>query len=227
VLVVQSSTHGTDHACLLDAIAQLGSGARGVGMVDAAVRATELRRLTQGGIRAARFLMTLGGVVGWDEVERLAAQVADAGWFVNLQIRGSMLLDKLDTIARLPGPVVIDHMGIFGPIEPSHPSVRALLHLLDSGDVWVKMSAPYAGGAMGRFPYHAAGPFAQAWVRHAPNRLIWGSDWPHTFLIQVHYQPSPDGADLFDLLLDWVEDPAVLHQILVDNPTQLMGATLS
>ena len=227
VLVVQSSTHGTDHACLLDAIAQLGPGTRGVGMVNVGVTEAELRRLTVGGIRAARFLMTPGGVVDWSEAARLAGRVVDAGWFVNLQIRGNTLLDRFDAIARLPGPVVIDHMGNFGPIRPDDPFVRALLRLLDTGRVWVKMSAPYAGGAMGAFPYTAAAPLAQALARHAPNRLMWGSDWPHTFLTQVYGQPAPDGADLFDLLLDWVEDPAMRHRILVDNPEQLLGTILS
>ena len=223
VLVVQSSTHGTDHSCLLDAIAQLGPGARGVGMVDAGVSEAELRRLTQGGIRAARFLMTPGGVVGWDEAERLAARVVEAGWFVNLQIRGAMLLEHFDTIARLPGSVVIDHMGNFGPIQPDQPQVQALLRLLDSGRFWVKLSAPYAGGAMGPPPYPAAAPLARALVRHAPERVMWGSDWPHTFLTQVHRQPAPDIVDLFDLLLDWADDPDVRRRILVDNPAGLLG----
>ena len=224
VLVVQSSTHGTDHACLLDAIAQLGPGARGVGMVDAAVTDAELHRLSAGCVCAARFLMTPGGVVGWDEAARLAARVVDAGWVVNLQVHGETLPDRFDDIAALPGPVVIDHMGAFGPVATDHPSVLALLRLLDTGRVWVKLSAPYARGAMGPLPYAPAAPLARALVRHAPDRLTWGSDWPHTFLTQVHRQPAPDPAALFDLLADWVEDPATRRLILVETPDRLFGA---
>ncbi len=224
VLVVQSSTHGTDHACLLDAIAQFGPSARGVAMVDASVTDAELRRLTEGGVCAARFLMTPGGVADWTEVRPLAARVVDAGWVVNLQIRGAALLERFDLIRRLPGRVVIDHMGNFGPIDPDATGVRFLLRLLDTGRVWAKMSAPYAGGAMGPFPYAAATGLAQMLVRHAPERLTWGSDWPHTFLTQVHHQPAPDPAALFDLLLDWAADPAIRQMILVDTPNDLFGA---
>ena len=223
VLVVQSSTHGTDHSCLLDALSQLGPGARGVAMVDASVKDAELRRLSAGGVRAARFLMTPGGVVNWDEAARLAARVVAAGWVVNLQIRGDTLLERFDTIARLPGPVVIDHMGNFGPIAPEAPSVQGLLRLLDTGRVWVKLSAPYAGGRMGPFPYGPASPLARALVRHAPDRLMWGSDWPHTFLTQVHQQPAPDPVPLFDMLLDWVDDPTFHHRILMETPERLFG----
>ncbi len=221
VLVVQSSTHGTDHACLLDAIAAIGPGARGVGMPDPAVTDAALRRLTSGGICAARFLMTPGGVVPWSDAQRLAGRVSDAGWVVNLQIDGATLLDRFDAIAALPGPVVIDHIGNFGPIPPDHPALAALLRLLDTGRIWVKLSAPYAKGAMGPFPYAAATPLARALVQHAPGRLTWGSDWPHTFLTKVHRQPAPDPAALFDLLLDWADDPAVRQQILVDTPNAL------
>lgn len=224
VLVVQSSTHGTDHACLLDAIAGLGPGARGVGMVDATVTDAELRCLTQGGICAARFLMTAGGVVPWPDVRSLADRVTGAGWAVNLQIHGETLLERADAIAALPGPVVIDHIGNFGPVSPTDPTFLALLRLLDTGRIWVKLSAPYARGTMGKFPYDPAAPLARALVKHAPDRLTWGSDWPHTFLTQVHHQPAPDPAALFDLLLDWAEDPAVRHLILVDTPNYLFWA---
>ena len=223
VLVVQSSTHGTDHACLLDAIAALGPGARGVAMVDAGVTPAELRRLTQGGVCAARFLMTPGGVVPWAEAARLAGRVTDAGWAVNLQVHGETLLDRHDEIRALPGRVVIDHIGAFGPVAPSHPAVAALLRLLDSGRFYVKLSGPYARGAMGPFPYAAATPLAQALVQHAPGRLTWGSDWPHTFLTQVYRQPAPDPAALLDLLLDWAPDPRDRQAILVDTPDRLFA----
>lgn len=223
VLVVQSSTHGTDHSCLLDALSQLGPGARGVAMVDSSVEDAELRRLSASGVRAARFLMTPGGVVGWNEAARLASRVAAEGWVVNLQIRGDTLLERFDTISGLPGPVVIDHMGNFGPIAPDAPPVQGLLRLLDTGRVWVKLSAPYAGGRMGPFPYGPALPLARALVRHAPDRLMWGSDWPHTFLTQVHQQPAPDPILLFDMLLDWADDPTVRHRILIETPERLFG----
>ena len=223
VIVVQSSTHGTDHACLLDAIAQLGPGARGVGMVDVGVTNAALHRLTAGGVVAARFLMMPGGVVPWDEVPRLAARVAAVGWLVNLQVRGEDLADRFDAVAGLRGPVVIDHMGNYGLVDPESEAFRVLLRLLDTGRVWVKLSAPYAQGVMGAFPYDAAARVARALVRHAPERLVWGSDWPHTFLTEVYRQPAPDPQALFGLLGEWVGDEAVWQRILVDTPNRLFN----
>jgi len=224
VLVVQSSIHGTDHACLLDAITQFGPGARGVGMVDAAVTDAELLRLTQGGVRGARCLMTPGGVLSWDEVAPLAARVNAFGWHTNLQFRGATLPDRFGAIAGLPGEVVIDHMGLFSrPIKPDHPHVKLLLRLLDTGRVWVKLSAPYGGGVMGPPPYTSAWPLARALIRHAPERLVWGSDWPNTFMTQVYKLPPGDPAMLLDLLLEWTEDESVRRRTLADNPEALFG----
>ena len=224
-LVVQSSAHGTDHAGLLDAITTLAPGACGIAMVDAAVADAELRRLTRGGVRGARFLMAPGGVLSWDELEPLAARIQQVGWHVNLQLDGHELADRAGLIARLPGQVIIDHLGMFGrPVRDDHPSVTALLHLLDTGRVWVKLSAPYAGGGMGAPPYPAAGRLARTLVRHMPDRLMWGSNWPHPFTTQVRGLPAEDDAMLLDLLLDWAEDAHVRHGILVDNPATLFGA---
>ena len=223
-LGVQSSAPGTAHAGLLDAIATLGPGTRGIGMVDASVSDAELRRLNRGGVRGARFLMVPGGVLSWDELEPLAARIQQVGWHVNLQLDGHELADRAGLVARLPGQVIIDHLGMFGrPVRDDHPSVTALLRLLDSGRVWVKLSAPYAGGGMGDPPYPAAGRLARILVRHAPERLMWGSNWPHPFTTQVRGLPAEDDAMLLDLLLDWADDVHVRRRILVDNPATLFG----
>ncbi len=223
-LVVQSSAYGTDHACLLDAIATLGPGARGIGMVGLGVADAELRRLTQGGVCGARFLMVPGGVLSWDELQPVAARVMGLGWCINLQLQGYDLAERAALVAGLPGQVIIDHLGMFGrPVPTDHPSVAAMLRLLDSGRVWVKLSAPYAGGGMGEAPYPAAGALARLLVRHAPERLLWGSNWPHPFTTQVRGLPAEDDAMLLDLLLDWAEDERVRDRILVDNPAGLFG----
>ena len=224
VLVVQSSAHGTDHACLLDAIGILGSGARGIGMVDAAVADAELRRLTAGGVRGARFLMVPGGVLAWDELEALACRIQSHGWHINIQLDGHELADHAALLARLPGQVIVDHLGMFGrPVAPSHPSFEALLRLLDSGRFWVKLSAPYAGGGMGTAPYPAACILARALVRHAPERLLWGSNWPHPFTTQVRRLPAEDDAMLLNPLLEWADDEDVRSRILAGNPQALFG----
>lgn len=224
VLVIQSSTHGTDHACLLDAIGQFGPSARGVAMVDATVSHAELARLTQAGVRGARCLMTPGGVLSWEEVPALSARIQDHGWHTNLQMRGNTFPERFDVIRALPGPVVIDHLGLFSrPIGPEHSEVQILLRLLDTGRVWVKLSAPYGGGLMGPPPFTAAWPLARALIHHAPERMLWGSDWPHTFMTEVYKLPPGDPATLLDLLLEWTDDPKVRRHILVNNPEALFG----
>lgn len=224
VLVVQSSAHGTDHACLLDALNTLGPGAQGIGMVDAAVTDAELTRLTAGGVRGARFLMMPGGVLTWNELHALACRIQAHGWHVNIQLDGHELAERAELLARLPGQVIVDHLGMFGrPVAPSHPSFMALLRLLDIGRFWVKLSAPYAGGGMGEAPYPAAGILARSLVRHAPGRLLWGSNWPHPFTTQVRHLPAEDDAMLLDLLLDWAEDESVRNRILTSNPQALFG----
>lgn len=225
VLVIQSSTHGTDHACLLDALGQLGPGARGVAMVEPGVPDTELARLTQEGVRGARCLMTPGGVTPWDDVPTLSARIQAFGWHTNLQMRGNTFPERFETIRALPGQVVIDHLGLFSrPVEPDHPEVQVLQRLLDTGRVWVKLSAPYGGGTMGPPPFTAAWPLARALIRHAPDRMLWGSDWPHTFMTEVYKLPPGDAATLLDLLLHWTDDETVRRRILVDNPEALLVA---
>ena len=224
VLLVQSSVYGTDNRVMLDAVAELGPGAAGVALVDAAATDAHLDALTQGGVRAARFLMEPGGVLGWDELEHIAARVAARGWFVNLQMDGRGIADRADLIASLAAPVVVDHVGMFiEPVTPDHPSFRALLRLTANGRTWVKLSAPYAGGRTGAPPYLAVGALARALAREAPDRLLWGSNWPHPFTTQVRRSPAEDDAMLLDLLLDWVEEPAVRDRILADNPAALLG----
>lgn len=222
VLVVQSITYGTDNSCLLDAITALGPGARGVAMVGAGVADAELQRLARNGVRGARFLMLQGGVVGWDEAEGLAERIAALGWFVNLQLAGDTLPDRADLLARLPGPLVVDHMGLFRrPVSPDDPGVLTLLRLLDTGRTWVKLSAPFPDGSP---RYAGAVALARILVRHAPERMLWGSDWPHVTATQVRNEAPESNAVLLDLLLDYAEDDAHRRRILVDNPDTLIGA---
>ncbi len=224
VIVVQSSAYGTDHRCLLDAIATLGPGARGIGMVDRCVTDAELRRLTEGGVRGARFLMVPGGVLAWDELEQVAGRIQAFGWHVNVQVPGLELTERAALLQRLPGQVIVDHIGMFGePVPPGHDAFAALLGLLDTGRFWVKLSAPYAGGRTGEAPYPAVGVLARALVAHAPERLMWGSNWPHPFTTQVRGLPAEDDAMLLDLLLEWVPDQCVRDRILADNPAALFG----
>lgn len=224
VLVVQSSAYGTDNRCMVDALRRLDGRGRGVAMVDRDTTDATLADLTREGVRAIRLLMVPGGVVPWADVPLMAERVQAHGWHLNLQIDGRELPDRSAMLRGLPGRLVIDHLGMFGePIEQDHLAVRALLDLVEGGRTWVKLSAPYAGGLSGSPPYTRVAPLAKALVRAGPDRLVWGSNWPHPFTTQVRHLPPEDDAMLLDLLHEWTDDENILRSILVDAPEELFG----
>ena len=124
-------------------------------------------------------------------------------------------------LKRLPGDLVIDHVGKFlEPVTVDHPGFRTLLRLVDAGRCWVKLSAPYEVSKAGPPCYDDVGALAKALAKRAPERMVWASNWPHPSVSGKH---MPDDAQLLDLLLDWVTDDAVRSRILVDNPAALYG----
>ncbi len=219
-VVVQPSVYGTDNTCNLEAMAELGAEVRGVMVVDTEVSDAELARLTGLGVCGERFYM-LGGVLGWDILDEMAARVHDFGWHVQLQLDGRELGAHEAALRRLPGTLVIDHVGRFGePVGVDHPGFRALMRLVEGGRCWVKLSMPYDGSRVGPPNYDDVGVLAKALVRAAPERMLWASNWPHP---TVPVSERPDDAVLLDVLLDWVGDDATRHRILVDNPADLYG----
>jgi D-galactarolactone isomerase len=220
VVVVQAAAYGFDNSCTLDAMVELGRDvARGVATVGPETSEAKLERLTEAGVRGARFFMLKGGVVGWDALEATAARVASFGWHVQLQFDGRELPDREEEIRRLPCNFVIDHNGKYlEPVAPDHPAMKSLLRLLDSGRCWVKCSAPYETSKQGPPAYEDVGAIAKAIIRSAPERVVWASNWPHPSLAE-----PADEAALLDLLLDWAPDEATRRRILVDNPAALYG----
>ena len=219
VVVVQPSAYGKDNRCTLDAMAALGENARGVAVVDDSVTEAELRSLTDRGIRGIRFFMLPGGALTWDELEPMAARVQPYGWHVQLQLDGRLLPNFEERLKRLPCDLVIDHNGKFlEPVTPDDPAFRTLLRLLDDGRCWVKVSAPYETSKVGPPTYDDVGALAKALIKHAPERALWATNWPHP-----GRDPRPDDATLLNLLLDWSPDDETTRRILVDNPARLYG----
>ena len=216
VVVVQPTTYGLDNNCQLDAMAVLGDSARGVMVVGAETGAAELTRLTELGVRGARFHMLLGGAVSWDELEVVAASVAPYGWHIQLQLNGRELVSRLDQLRRLPVGLVVDHIGRFmAPVAPDSAEFAALLALVDDG-AHVKLSAPYESSVSGPPDYADTVPLVDALVAHAPDRLLWASNWPHP---GCDDPPSP--ADLIRLRERWLPTAELQSCVLVDNPTRL------
>jgi D-galactarolactone isomerase len=221
VIVVQPNAYQDDNRVTLAAIRALGPGAKGVGVVKLGVSDAEVERLTQGGIVAQRIFQLPWGAVALDRMHEVMARVHPFGWFANLQLDGRELPQWEDTIKRLPGKFVIDHIGKFlEPVGVDAEPFKALLRLLDSGRCWVKLSAPYETSKTGAPKYEDVSRLARALVKHAPERMLWASNWPHP---SAPKDNVPDDADLLDLLLDWAPDEATRRRVLVDNPVQLYG----
>jgi D-galactarolactone isomerase len=149
------------------------------------------------------------------------SRVHPFGWYANIQLDGRDLPKYEAQIKRLPGKFVIDHVGKFlEPVAPEHEAFRSMLRLLDTGRCWVKLAAYYETSKTGAPNYEDVARLAKALIRHAPDRMIWGSNWPHP---SAPADNKPDDADLLDLLLDWVADDATRRKILADNPAELFG----
>ncbi len=221
VVVVQPTAYGTDNRCTMDAVAALGPAARAVVVVDRSGPDDELDRLTRAGARGIRFHMFKGGVLPWEILEEMAARVHPFGWHVQLQCNGHELAAREAMLRRLPGTLVIDHVGRFhDPVPPDHPSFRCLLGLVGSGRVWVKLSAPYESSKSGPPRYEDVSVLARALVEAAPERMLWATNWPHPGQKVSH---ARDDVLALDLLLDWAPDAATRERILVDNPAALYG----
>jgi predicted TIM-barrel fold metal-dependent hydrolase len=221
VVVVQPRNHGTNNQVTLDAVAQLGPNARGIAVLHPTVTDAELRNLDAGGVRGIRF--SLGdpatAVVTIDMVEPLAKRVALLGWHVQLHMPGDMIAGNAALLRRLPTPIVIDHMGRLPPaVGLAHPAYQIILDLIEKGRTWVKLAGAYFNSQIGPPSYAGATKIAQAFVKAAPERLVWGSDWPHP-----SEREKPDDARLFDLLAEWAMDEKTRNRILVTNPETLYG----
>jgi 2-pyrone-4,6-dicarboxylate lactonase len=226
-VVVQPSVHGLDNSATLDAIANSGGRFRGVGRIDDKTSLTELRSLHEGGIRGVRFnlLDRPRGNVQLDVLDRCVEQIHDLGWSVDLHIDTKNLLDQEKRIRALPLPVVIDHIARVKPAEGlGQAAFQLLLDLLKEKHVWVKVSGAdkicnkkihdYFG-----LPFVEVIPYARAVIAAAPDRVIWGTDWPHSNNFAPGY--TPNDGDLVDLLTEFAPDEETRKNILLANPAKL------
>jgi D-galactarolactone isomerase len=221
VIVVQPNAYADDNRVTLDAMKKFGRNAKGVAVVKPGVKDAELERLTKAGICAIRIMTLHGGMLGFDVMDELMARVHPFGWHANIQLDGRELPKYEVQIKRLPGKFVIDHTGKFlEPVQTSSEEFRSLLRLVDTGRCWVKLSAPYETSKTGAPKYEDVSRLAKALVKHAPERMLWASNWPHP---SARKPAPPDDGDLLDLLLDWAPDDKTRNRILSDNPAELYG----
>lgn len=219
-VVVSGAGYGMNTTHLTEVLSAHPGRFKGIALLPEDVTHAELARLDALGVRGARFVSP--GHRG--ALPRLsptvAARIAEFGWHVQFYPSGDDLLDFADDLLRLPTPVVLDHFAAIPAAGGTdQPAFKRLLSLLETGRVWVKLSGPMRC-CEGDYPYAAVTPLARALVAAAPERLVWGTDWPH---VNMNGRGMPNDGDLFDLLAQWVPDAAVRRRILVDNPRALYG----
>jgi predicted TIM-barrel fold metal-dependent hydrolase len=231
VVIVTPSVYGRDNSCTADAIRQLGGRARGVAVIDRSTPAGVLDELAAGGFKGARLNLETVGQADPDAVKRLidgvAAAVRKRNWHLQFNTRMSVIDALKDDLAGLGIPIVFDHFGrAQAALGIGQPGFGAMLDLVKAGHAYVKISAAYRSSKKAPdFP--DVTPIAQAIVAANPDRVVWGTNWPHPgrgtspTAIAPPY-PADDGL-MLNLLARWVPDPAIRKKILVDNPSRLYG----
>jgi len=222
-VIVQAKPFGTDNRCVLDAVEQLGlTNARGIAVVSPRITIAELQDMASGGIRGLRFSLwnPRDAVISIDMLEPLAKRIADLGWHIQLHMSGDQIVDNEALLSRLPCPLVVDHMGRIPPqAGTGHLAFKLICRWIEQGNGWVKLSGAYLNTVSGPPGYSDATAVAQAFVAFAPERMVWGSDWPHV----TEKEHKPDDALLMDLLSTWIPDKTLRQKVLVDNPAALYG----
>ncbi|WP_246764820.1 amidohydrolase family protein [Ensifer sp. PDNC004] len=219
VIITQGNAHQKDNANLLACLAEMGDVARGVAVIDETTSDVDMGALSEAGVVGARIMDLPGGAVGLDALEAVDARAYAADWMIAVQFDGNRLLDHLPRLARIRSRWVFDHHGkFFAGVDPDGPEIAALLTLIDRGNVWFKFAGVYESSRDG-WPYEDVAAVSRKIAAHAPERIVWGSNWPHNMIRKT--EDYPDDARLADLVLGWLADDRARHLALVENPERL------
>ncbi|MCC4104743.1 amidohydrolase family protein [Serratia ureilytica] len=216
-VLVQISVYGSDNRYMLDVLRRNPGTLRGVAVVTADISDHELQEMHAAGVRGLRINVLFGGGTGFDAMEKLAARIAPLGWHLQFLMDMRQLPKLMPRMKKLPCPCVVDHMGHM-PVSLGldHPGYQALMQLVTDHGWWVKLSGTYRISDSWQDDYSDVTPLAQQLITAAPDRMLWGSDWPHVSLPRM-----PDTGRLRNLLAVWAPDNKIRKQILVDNPACL------
>ena len=220
-VLILPSTCGTDNSRYMALLPRLGGKERMrmVAVVHPDVTDAELHAMHEAGVRGIRFNLAQAGATTIDMVEPLARRVDALGWNCQFNINGPDLVAAQDLFLRIPCKLVFDHLAhVPEPEGANGPQFALMRRLLDKGNSWIKLSGPYYDTKVGPPTYADSVAVARAYVKAAPERMVWGSDWPHPTEPLDH---KPDDALLFDLVSQWAPDAATRHRILVENPATL------
>lgn len=224
-VLVQPSVYGFDNTAMLDVLKDNPATMRGIAVVEESIADAELRRMHELGIRGIRYNVVDvpledRGKLPVDAVRRMADRIAPLGWHIQFLMHVDEFPDMERMFAGLPVDVVIDHYGYMKTSKGlSDPGFQAFLRMLKAGRAWVKFTGAYRISAEAALPFSDVTPFAHALWQANPDRVVWGTDWPHP----KHEKPMPNDGDMASRLADWAPDEALRRRILVDNPARLYG----
>jgi 2-pyrone-4,6-dicarboxylate lactonase len=219
-VIVHASCHGADMRVTLDAIARSGGRYRGTAIIDESYGDLEFKKMHDGGIRGVRFnfVRHLGGRPDMGFFRKTIPKLQSFGWHLILHLDAQDLVEFESTFRKLPVPFVIDHMGRVKAADGlEQPPFKTLLGFLRNENAWVKICGAERVSSEGP-PFTDAVPFARALIEAAPDRVLWGTDWPHP-----NVKWMPDDAALLDLFPRMAPEPELQYKILVDNPARLYG----
>jgi predicted TIM-barrel fold metal-dependent hydrolase len=234
VIVVQTTVYAADNAGVLDAMKKLGARSRGVAVIDEKTPDSTLDEMDRAGIRGMRLNLETAGQtdpeIGRRRFQTAVERIKNRKWHIQIYARLSVIEGIKDQVAAAPMPVVFDHFaGTQAALGVDQPGISSLLSLLRTGKAYVKISAPYRSSTLAP-DYPDVAPIAKALVAANPQRILWGSDWPHPglpvpgrSLSQITPFFQIDDGRVLNLLPKWVPDAATRKTILVDNPARLYG----
>jgi D-galactarolactone isomerase len=226
VMVTQGNAHQFDNSNLLACLQAFGDIAHGIACVDARTSEAELDALGRARVNGLRVMDLPGGAAGLDKLEEIDAIAQSRGWMIAVQFDGSHILDHETRLSKIRSRWVLDHHGkFFCGVTPDSPQVAAARRLIDGGHCWFKFAGAYESSKTGAPDFTDISDVARSLAAHAPERIVWGSNWPHNLArTQTDY---PDDAQLTDTVLGWLADDAARKRALVDNPEELFGLTPS
>jgi predicted TIM-barrel fold metal-dependent hydrolase len=219
-VLVQVSVHGIDNRLLVKTLRANRKRLKGIAVVPLGLPDASYEELKQAGVVGLRLNVLYGGGIGFDQVERYGDLARELGWHLQFLVDAKDLTPMASRLAKLPVPFVVDHMGHFPTSRGTQDEGFQTLVALVRDGAWVKLSGAYRLTGE-ESPYRDTVPFARMLHEAAPDRCVWGSDWPHV----SHWGTMMNVGDLLDLLADWVPDAEARNRVLVDNPARLYGFT--
>lgn len=222
VVVTQGNAHQRDNGCLLACLAAFGDIAKGVAVVTGETQDTEMEALSEAGIVGARIMDLPGGAVGLDQLDAVDARASAFGWMMAVQFDGGEILSNFNRLSAIKSRWVLDHHGkFFAGVTPQSAEVDAVKRLIDKGNLWFKFAGCYESSRTGGPDYADIGAVAREIAAYAPERIVWGTNWPHNAAKRT--EDYLDDAALLDTVLGWFPDEKGKNLALIDNPEALYG----